>query len=55
LTDDELDDLVDEWHEMSYDVYEMRGKPSLQDWICEWTYWSSEEYLHWVITGEQPE
>lgn len=49
MTDEYLDDLVDMWH-----THEIKGNPTLEEFIRGETGWSHLQYQAWVITGQLP-
>jgi hypothetical protein len=44
VTDDEIDDRIDEWHTMDDAEYIALGEPALHEYMG----WTWEEYVRWV-------
>lgn len=50
MTEEELEDLIAEWHNMPWEQYCILGWPTLDEYLG----WSPVEYDHWAETGEMP-
>lgn len=50
MTEDEVDQQVEEWHCMDTDYWDMIGQPDLIEWLG----WSTDEYKRWFEHGTLP-
>lgn len=50
MTEERLEELIAEWHDMPTFQYIMMGCPELYEYLG----WNCGEYAHWVETGEMP-
>ncbi len=48
LTNEYMDDLVEEWHTME-------TEDSLTDYLCYYTGLSYDDIIHWIETAELPD
>lgn len=49
LTPEQIDDLIDEWHDAD------GSRPEMNCHLSEWLGWTDPEYKRWFDTGEIPD